>query len=303
MESTPENDLNPFFELFTAGKITQLSVAVVVFVAGFFLARLAKTGVQKLTRHLSPQQSMIAGRTASVLVLVITFVVALKQAGIEISVALGAFGIFTVAIGFAAQTSASNLISGLFLMGEKPFVIGDEIQVGQTVGEVISIDLLSAKLRTGDHLLVRIPNETLLRSEITNLTRFSQRRLDIELNLPYKTDVDKVKRLLLPLAETNENAQQEPAPALVYTGFADFAVKVRFSVWTSPAKYAELKAQLLAGISQILEKEGISLASPQRSLTISAPLEVKLVEEAPASRPSAALGEPPAGKPEESSPT
>lgn len=276
------NDLNPFLELFTAGKITQLSVAILVFLLGFFFARLAKKGAQSLTRHLSPQQSMIAGRTASVVVLVITFVVALNQAGIEISVALGAFGIFTVAIGFAAQTSASNLISGLFLMGEKPFVIGDEIQVGNTVGEVIAIDLLSAKLRTGDHLLVRIPNETLLRSEITNLSRFPQRRLDLRLDLAYRTDLEKVKQILDGIAAQNELALKEPAPALVFAGFGETALQLRYGVWTSPAHYAELKTQMLSAIKTAFEQEGISFTPPARNLVISAPVEVRMVESEPA---------------------
>ncbi len=288
MDSAANDSLNPFLELFTAGKITQLSVAILVFMLGFFFARLAKKGAQSLTRHLSPQQSMIAGRTASVLVLVLTFVVALNQAGIEISVALGAFGIFTVAIGFAAQTSASNLISGLFLMGEKPFVIGDEIQVGKTVGEVISIDLLSAKLRTGDHLLVRIPNETLLRSEITNLSRFPRRRLDIPLNLAYRTDLDKVRQLLDGLAASNDLALEDPAPSLVVAGFGDNALQLRFGVWTSPSKYGDLKNQLLAAIKVVFEEEGIVFAAPASTLVIGAPVEVKMVgdEAAPPERPA-----------------
>lgn len=291
MDSAANDSLNPFLELFTAGKITQLSVAIFVFVLGFLLARLAKKGAQSLTRHLSPQQSMIAGRTASVLVLVITFVVALNQAGIEISVALGAFGIFTVAIGFAAQTSASNLISGLFLMGEKPFVIGDEIQVGNTVGQVISIDLLSAKLRTGDHLLVRIPNETLLRSEITNLSRFPHRRLDIPLNLAYRTDLDKVRQILESLAASNDLAIEDPAPSLVVSGFGDNALQLRFGVWTSPSKYGDLKNQLLAAIKVAFEEEGIVFAAPASTLVIGAPVEVKMVsdEAAQPERPTSAM--------------
>ena len=83
-----------------------------------------------------------------------------------------AAGLLTVALGFAAQTSASNLISGLFLLGERPFVVGDVIRLASGItGEVVGIDLLSVKIRTFDNLLVRVPNETLLKSELTNLTR------------------------------------------------------------------------------------------------------------------------------------
>ena len=91
---------------------------------------------------------------------------ALRELGFDLSVILGAAGILSVAIGFASQTSASNLISGLFLMMERPFSIGDVIRVEQTTGEVISIDLLSVKIRTFDNLYVRVPNESMIKTHM-----------------------------------------------------------------------------------------------------------------------------------------
>jgi len=102
---------------------------------------------------------------------------------------LGAAGILTVAPGFASQTSASNLVSGLFMIAEHPFGVGDTIRLGSIAGEVPSIDLLSVNLRTPDNLYVRIPNETMIKSEITNLTRFPIRRLDLEIGVAYKENL------------------------------------------------------------------------------------------------------------------
>ena len=73
---------------------------------------------------------------------------------------------------FASQTSVSNIISGIFLISEQPFQVGDLIKVGETKGVVLSIDLLSIKLRTFDNQLVRIPNENLIKNELSNITRF-----------------------------------------------------------------------------------------------------------------------------------
>jgi small-conductance mechanosensitive channel len=269
---------NNIFEIFNLANLVQLSLAVLVLVLGFGLSRLAKRAVRGLTHnHLSPQQTMIAARTASLVVWIVTLSVALQKAGIDIGVALGAAGIFTVAIGFAAQTSVSNLISGLFLMAEKPFVIGEEIQVGTTTGVVISIDLLSAKLRTADNLLVRIPNEALLKSEIINLTRFPKRRVDILLDLAHQTDVGKVKQLLDGIVAGKEKIDQDPAPQLVFVGFGETALKLRFSVWTDTANAADLKTQLLAEIKQAFQQEGIAFPNVQRTLIVGAPVEVKMV--------------------------
>lgn len=276
--ANPAEQFNNIFQVFNVANLLQLSMAILILAMGFGLSRLAKRAVRGLTsKHLSPQQTMIASRAASLVVWLITLSVALQKAGIDIGVALGAAGIFTVAIGFAAQTSVSNLISGLFLVAEKPFVIGDEIQVGQTTGVVISIDLLSAKLKTADNLLVRIPNESLLRSEIINVSRFPQRRLDLRLDLAYDTDLEKVQQLLGEIAAGNELAEKDPAPALAVAGFGESTIQLRYSAWTSPANHAELKSQLLREIKTTFDREGILFPHPVRTLVIGAPVEVKMV--------------------------
>ena len=274
-----ENQPDVALQIFTLGRALQWSLAALLLLIGILASRITKRAVRRLgERYMSPQQAMLASRAASTAIVIVTLAAALTQAGIDLSVALGAAGIVTVAIGFAAQTSASNLISGLFLMGEKPFVIGDFIQLGSTQGEVISIDLLSAKLRTVDNLLVRIPNETLLKSEIVNLTRFEKRRLDLPLDLAYGSDLEKVKRLLFELAAASELAMKDPEPPFAFLGFGESALNLRFSVWVAPADYLELKTRLLTEIKTSFEKEGIQFPFPHRTLVTAAPLPVKMVE-------------------------
>src|SRR5690554_7225950 len=115
---------------------------------------------KRTTKH----HQAIIRRVFFYLVFIIFSMAGLREAGFSLEVVLGAAGILTVAIGFASQTSASNIISGLFLVMEKPFEIGDMIEVDATAGEVIAIDLLSVKIRTPDNLFVRVPNETLIKS-------------------------------------------------------------------------------------------------------------------------------------------
>ncbi len=290
MESDQATEqFNNIFEVFNLANLLQLSMALVVILLGFGLSRLAKKAVAGLTHHhLSPQQILIASRTASLVVWMITLSVALQKAGIDIGVALGAAGIFTVAIGFAAQTSVSNLISGLFLMAERPFVIGDDIQVGKTVGTVISVDLLSAKLKTPDNLLVRFPNESLLKSEITNLTRFPNRRLEIQLELPHQTDVAKATSVLLAVAAANELTLAEPAPQVFFLGLRESTLQLVLYAWSTTANFGVLKSQLLGEIQQRFLKDGIPFPAPYRNLVLGGPLEVKMVEKPPAPPPEEA---------------
>ena len=128
---------------------------------------------------------------------------ALKQLGFDLGILLGAAGILSVAIGFASQTSAANIISGLFVVGERSVSVGDVIQVSTFTGEVLSIDWLSIKLRTFDNLYVRIPNEAFIKSEVTNLSKFPVRRVDLQVSIALREDIGHARSVLLQVAEDN----------------------------------------------------------------------------------------------------
>ena len=168
--------------------------AIIIVIVGAAIARLVSSTLTKFVgKKMDSHRAMMLRRGSYYLVLVLFLISALHELGFNLSVLLGAAGILSVAIGFASQTSASNLISGLFLVAERPFSVGDNIRIGTTTGEVLSIDLLSVKLRTFDNLFVRIPNETLIKSEVTTLTRFPIRRIDIMVGVAYKEDLKKVR--------------------------------------------------------------------------------------------------------------
>lgn len=255
--------------------------AAVIFFVALAVASLCRRLVRRFgesslgERRLSPQHSMLLGRGVFYGIVLLGFFQALRQAGFDIGVLLGAAGIVTVALGFAAQTSASNLISGLFLMGERPFVLGDAVQVGSTVGEVVSIDLLSVKLRTFDNLLVRMPNESLLKSEITNLTRHPIRRLDIPIGVAYSEDPERVRTVLEDVAEANELCLDEPAPIFFVLGFGDSAIQLRYSAWTTTVHFFEFRTRFLGEIKRAFDAEGVEFPFPQQTLTFGEPVEVR----------------------------
>lgn len=181
---------------------------------------------------------------------------------VNLTAVLGAAGIATVAIGFAAQTSLSNLISGLFLLGEKPFEVGDLIVVGQTRGVVLSIDLLSVKLRTLDNLSIRMPNETLIKSEVTTVTKFPIRRMDINVGVAYKEDVKNVIRVLKEVADANPNSLNEPEPIVIFKDFGASSLDFMLGVWFEKTKFLDLKNSIMQGIKERFDAEGIEIAFP-----------------------------------------
>ena len=154
-------------DIFTSERVLGIGRAVLILVVGVLVARVAsRTAERGMRRHVSAQEAMLVRRLSYYVLLGIVVASALHQLGFKLGVLLGAAGVISVALGFASQTSVSNLISGLFLIVERSFVVGDLLEVNGRVGSVISIDLLSVKLRTFDNLMMRVPNE-----EMTEPTR------------------------------------------------------------------------------------------------------------------------------------
>ncbi|WP_286816203.1 mechanosensitive ion channel family protein [Marinobacter sp. UBA3607] len=242
----------------SAGFLLVLGIVLATFVARS-VGRLVET---RTTRH---HQVMIR-RVFFYLVFLLFAIAALREAGFSLEVVLGAAGILTVAIGFASQTSASNIISGLFLVMEKPFEIGDTIEVDATIGEVVAIDLLSVKLRTADNLYVRIPNETLIKTRVINRSRFPIRRIDLVLGIAYAEDVEKVQDLLLELAQQNTVCLEEPKPFVLVTGFGASSVDLQFSFWVPREEFLDGRGSMMIVVKKALDEHGIEIPFPHTSV-------------------------------------
>ena len=236
-------------------------------VLGIVLASLAARSVSKVMAKRSSRHHTVMVRRLVFYVIFILFgMAALREAGFSLDVVLGAAGILTVAIGFASQTSASNMISGLFLLVEKPFEIGNFIEVENTIGEVVSIDMLSVKLRTPDNLYVRIPNETLIKTRVVNRSRFPIRRMDLTVGIAYAEDVERVEKLLLELARQNSASLEEPKAFVLVTGFGPSSVDLQFSFWVPSNKVLEGRSQMMVAIKKTLDEEGVEIPFPHTSI-------------------------------------
>lgn len=258
--------------------------ALMVMGLGLVLGLLMSAGLGRvLAGRVHAQVEMLARRSLLYGSLTVALVNTLGLVGLDLSVLLGAAGILTVALGFASQTSASNLISGLFMIGERPFVIGDVIKVGQTMGEVLSIDLLSVKLRTFDNLFVRVPNEMLIKSEIINYTHFPIRRADIMLNVNYKEDLDRIRKILMDIADQHPYCMEEPQPQIFFLGFGESAQQIQFSVWAAREHFVEMRNGVQEQIRVAFNTHNIALPFPHRTLLADQPIPVQVMSVGPLS--------------------
>ena len=260
--------------------------AVVIVVVGFLIAQVSARLVGRVAlRRTDRHRGILVRRLVFYSLFFLAALIGLRQVSHDISnIFLGAAGILTVAVGFASQTSASNLISGLFLIGEKSFIIGETIKVGETTGEVLSIDLLSVKLRTFDNLLVRMPNETLVKSEITNLSRFPIRRIDLKIGIGTKEDITRVRELLVEVADNNPMALIEPRPEVRFSVFGDSSFNLQFCVWAKRENYLATRNSLAEDIIRTFRLHDIELPYPYRALTtgsLTEPFPVRVVPVVP----------------------
>lgn len=268
-------------EFFSAERVLTVVSAVATLIIGLIVARFLARGVGKLVAaRAGRQQVMLARRLTFYIVGSLVVLSSLSQLGVDLSILLGAAGILTVALGFASQTSASNLISGLFLMAERPFVVGDVLKIGDVTGEVLVIDLLSVKLRQFDNSLVRIPNENIIKDRLVNLTYFPIRRIDVLLGVAYKEDLERVRRVLLEVADANPDCLDEPRPQFFFEGFGDSALTMRLGVWTRRESFLQVKNTIHIQIKQALDREGIEIPFPHRTLyagSVTGPFPVSIV--------------------------
>lgn len=258
-------------KLFHTLDLVQILRIVIIMTVGFFLARFVSEFIFKLLIRLGRgrlRHQFLIRRISFYVVFGLFVCSAMIEMGFNLHLLLGAAGIFTVAIGLASQLSFSNFISGLFLMGEGAFNVGDTIAIDGTTGDVVSMDLLSIKLRTVENAYIRIPNEVLIKTQIYNYSRYPIRRLDVLFGVAYQTNIDELRAVLFKLIDKDSLVLKKPPSELVVTQFADSAVNVRFSIWVNKENYKELKNRIYENVKSALEAANIEIPYPHRVLSL-----------------------------------
>ena len=237
---------------------------------------------RSLRKQLSPQRMMLITRTVMYTGYTGLVLIVVKEFNYDLTALFGAAGVVGIVIGVASQTSIGNIISGLFLVGEKSFEMGDVVKIGEKTGTVYSIDLLSIKIKTFDNLLIRIPNQSVISSELTNVTRFPIRRLDFQIGVAYKEDLRKVKTVLENVARNNPLCLEEPEPYILFQSFGDSSINITFGIWFEKANYTAVKNSVFVEIKEAFDREGIEIPFPHVSVyagEASKPISVKLQDE------------------------
>ncbi|MFQ6051343.1 MAG: mechanosensitive ion channel family protein [Candidatus Hydrothermarchaeota archaeon] len=241
-----------------------LIVAVLMFFA-LIIASMVRSTLRRSLKHVYPPSTLsVLEKITYYGILSIAFLAALTQLGVNFTGLVIAGGFLGIIIGFASQTVVSNLISGIFLFIDKPFKIGEAVDIGGVSGVVTDISIFSTKIRTWDGIYVRLANEKVFSSEIHNFHAHVVRRFSYIVGIRYADDADKAIEIIKKVIEEHPLALAEPEPVVFVDELADNSVNIRVNIWAPSKQWYTVKMELLWKIKRALEEEGIQIPFPQR---------------------------------------
>jgi small-conductance mechanosensitive channel len=205
------------------------------------------------------------------IVLVVGVLIVLENTGIHLGALTVFAGAVGVGVGFGLQNIASNFISGLVILAERPITIGDRVEVAGITGQVQQIRARSTVIRTNDNIMMIVPNTKFIDSPVTNWTYGDPRvRFRIPVGVAYGSDIPKVREALLAAGRENPNTLKDPAPSVFLEKFGDNSIDFQLVVWSSEmsARPSRYRSDLNFAIEQKFREAGIELPFPQRDLHI-----------------------------------
>lgn len=254
--------------------LPNLVLALLILLGSLYLAKLVSRIIEEALkrREASVEITTLITMTIRWTILILGIITALQRF-FDITAFLAGLGIIGFSIGFALQDILKNFAAGVILLLQKPFKVGDSIEVSSYSGVVQTINIRTTEIRTFDGRLVIIPNADLLANTIVNLTRADKRRLDLRVGVDYHSNLQQVHEALLKAIEKVPGSLTDPSPTIVSETFGDSAIELRVYFWidlgvTNPfsARDAAVKS-----IKEEFERQGIKIPNPITTVILHSP--------------------------------
>jgi small-conductance mechanosensitive channel len=202
------------------------------------------------------------------LILLIGVYIGLKTVNIPLGAIVGLFAVIGVGIGFGLQNLASNFISGVILLLERPVKVGDRLEVNDVWGDVKRINLRTTLIETPDNIAIIVPNSKLLENEVTNYSYGDPKiRLRIPVGIAYGSDCDKATEVMKRAARDNERTLDHPPPKTWFREFGDSSLNFELLCWIpDAAQKNDVISELNHAIDRGFRENGIEIPFPQRDL-------------------------------------
>lgn len=246
------------------GRIVFSAIAIIIVLVLYKLLTKQITRLKeqrKLEENIAFTLKRILQWMASLIVLAVVFV----QFGVEIGIIAGLLALAGgTIIGFAAMNTIGNAIAGIIVMTSRPFKIGDRIYFNGKFADVIAVDLIYTRMKTLDNVLVSVPNQELLKSEIENYGKNRMTRRKCSITAGYELNAEQVKTALLEAASKMETILKDPEPYVWITSLGDFAVEYTLHVFTNKTQHLpEIEATLKRTVLETCKQHKIDISTPR----------------------------------------
>ena len=243
--------------------LANLAVGLLTFAAFYLVWRLLDRALRAVLRRSTRVDATSASFIETALkYALLTFgaVEALAAVGVNTGAVIAGLGLAGLTIGFAARDALSNLISGLLIFWDRPFVIGDLVEVEGRYGRVDRITLRSTRVVTSDGKMLAVPNATIINTTVASYTNFPHLRLDIPLTVGVAEDLDRVRSLLLSLVHGDPVFISDPPPRVVVTALNDYNVELELQAWIEDEReHVSQRFALREQVYQTLTKAGVDM--------------------------------------------
>ncbi|MFQ5470445.1 MAG: mechanosensitive ion channel family protein [Gammaproteobacteria bacterium] len=250
--------------------LINVAIALAIYVVGGWVVNQIVRVVDKLM-SMRKLDEMLQGFLHAILSTLLKFVVlliAVEQLGIDTTSLLALLGAAGLAVGLALKDSLSSFAAGVMLILFKPFKIGDFVEAGGTSGVVEKITVFNSIFRSGDNREIIIPNAQIYGGTIVNFSSKPNRRIDLEIGIGYKDDIQNARDLILEMMEKDERILKEPAAVVAVSELADSSVNLVVRPWVNTSDFWAVRCDLLETIKTTFDEQGISIPFPQRDVHI-----------------------------------
>ena len=267
--------LQAFKKLMFGFKVGGINISLISIITGLavFLISLALVRImrRRLSNNLLNRINMDEGIRHSLVSgfsftgIIISSILAIVAMGIDLSNLAVIAGALSVGIGFGLQDVIKNMVSGIILLFERPFKVGDWVLIGGEEGKIKQINIRSTEVETFNKASVIIPNATLISSSLTNLTHGNNwQRQSVMVGVSYDSDADQVTRLLLECARNCKKVMKVPAPYVLFKNFSESSLdfELRFyvsDIWAGWQANSDIRYEIL----RRFRDENINIAYPQ----------------------------------------
>jgi small-conductance mechanosensitive channel len=218
----------------------------------------------------------LVNRFSGAIIYATAVVLALDVLGINVMPFIAGAGVAGIAIGFAAKDTLSNLIAGVLLIIDRPFEVGDRIEVwsapagSASWGDVIDIGLRATKIKTTDNIVIIIPNNEIMMRDIVNYTIISTKiRVRINVGIAYDADIERTKKIIIDVAKSVDWISKTPAPKVVVRNFGESSVDLQLRVWIDDARRRmDTISHVTDKIKTAFDQQGVEIPYPKRDITI-----------------------------------